>query len=316
MNNSATVDKMIAEWTAAGLTKSEIAVKTADACLGWSYVWGGYGQYCTPTNRNAYANRSTCPSGESREIVNKCRSLSGGGSCTGCKWFPGGSRTRFFDCRGFTRWVLQQVGVTIKGAGATSQYNDNSNWTEKGLIANMPEVVCCVFYDNNGTKEHTGLYIGNGQIIHCSGTVKQDTTANKRWTHYAVPKGMDGTPPAPEPEKKPTLRRGDRGAFVTLAQTELIQKGYSVGASGADGIFGLATENAVKNFQRDHVDETGKPLTVDGVIGQKTWWALDNAETTVFYTVNVPHLSLKDADALCAQYPGSTKTEERGLTLG
>jgi N-acetylmuramoyl-L-alanine amidase len=39
----------------------------------------------------------------------------------------------------------------------------------------------------------------------------------------------------------------------------------SCGTSGADGIFGAGTENAVKSFQRHH------GLTVDGIVGKKTW---------------------------------------------
>jgi phosphoribosylformimino-5-aminoimidazole carboxamide ribotide isomerase len=57
---------------------------------------------------------------------------------------------------------LQCVGLDITGAGATSQYNTASNWTERGKIASMPDVVCCVFKDVNGTKEHTGMHIGGG----------------------------------------------------------------------------------------------------------------------------------------------------------
>ena len=60
-----------------------------------------------------------------------------------------------------------------------------------------------------------------------------------------------------------------------------------------------------------HTDQDGNPLTVDGVIGQKTWWALDETETTL-YTVTVPHLTKSQADALTKQYPGSSETEERG----
>ena len=39
-------------------------------------------------------------------IKDKCKNFDGNGSCSGCKWYPDSSRTRFFDCRGFTYWVL------------------------------------------------------------------------------------------------------------------------------------------------------------------------------------------------------------------
>lgn len=48
-----------------------------------------------------------------------------------------------------------------------------------------------------------------------------------------------------------TLQNGDRGADVKLLQERLNSLGYSVGA--VDGIFGPKTENAVKEYQRDHL---------------------------------------------------------------
>jgi len=61
------------------------------------------------------------------------------------------------------------------------------------------------------------------------------------------------------------LSRGDRGGSVRPLQLLLIGSGMGCGSSGADGIFGAGTENAVKAFQRHH------GLTVDGIAGQKTW---------------------------------------------
>ena len=52
---------------------------------------------------------------------------------------------------------------------------------------------------------------------------------------------------------------------VRLIQKKLIEKGYSVGACGADGYFGECTFGAVKKFQN------GNYLMVDGIIGERTW---------------------------------------------
>ncbi|CAM5659042.1 hypothetical protein MAUB1S_11478 [Mycolicibacterium aubagnense] len=68
--------------------------------------------------------------------------------------------------------------------------------------------------------------------------------------------------------KKPLLRRGDDGPAVINLQKLLAAKGYSLGKFGADGDFGSATEGAVKTLQgRSH-------LSMDGVVGPKTWGAL------------------------------------------
>lgn len=66
----------------------------------------------------------------------------------------------------------------------------------------------------------------------------------------------------------PTLRKGDKGADVANLQKLLMQAGYSLPKYGADGDFGDECLNAVKAFQKD------KKLTVDGIVGAKTWAAL------------------------------------------
>ena len=67
------------------------------------------------------------------------------------------------------------------------------------------------------------------------------------------------------------LKRGSAGADVRELQDRLIRLGYDVGASGADGDFGKATEEAVKAFQ------TADGLTADGEYGKKTHEALTEA---------------------------------------
>ena len=66
--------------------------------------------------------------------------------------------------------------------------------------------------------------------------------------------------PATDSEDRPTLRRGSRGDPVKLVQTRL--------HLDADGIFGPATEAAMRQFQRDH------GLVPDGIVGPLTWAAI------------------------------------------
>lgn len=148
------------------------------------------------------------------------------------------------------------------------------------------------------------------QITHMTTpTAKRDTKLGK-WAYYGQLPQVSGV--SPTPSTRPTLRRGDKGAYVTLAQSKLYQLGYDLGRFGIDGDFGYATEEAVKAFQRQHTDENGRPLAVDGIIGQSTWYALDGAEPAKRYTVTVYGLTATQADALTRQYPDSKKTEERG----
>lgn len=306
MNSAKKVAEMIAGWQREGLTKAEIVVKTANACIGWPYVFGAAGAECNQTNRrSAYNGNINRQPEEAEKIKERCNILSGRkGSCAGCSYFPD-SATRMFDCRGFTRWVLAQVGISLQGAGATSQWNTESNWTQKGEIRDMPEnVVCCVFMQNktdHKTMEHTGFCIGTKQIIHCSGTVKRGMATDRGWTHYAIPKGLGGDVPV----WRTTIRRGSTGDDVKYCQGILIKLGYNLGSYGADGKFGAKTETAVKAFQK------ANGLNADGVVGPLTWDALEKAEPTEKHYKAVIHgLDKTQAEAMKAAYPNCEIIEE------
>ena len=306
MNTATQVDSMMSEWKTEEHSKSEFVVLVAKACMGWPYIFGDRGQYCTSSHRQAVYNSHPDQEG----LITKCQILSGkAGSCIGCKFFPGG-KTRAFDCRGFTYWCCLQAGVTIKGVGATDQWNKDENWSEKGEIANIPrDKVCCVFKYRDGRMQHTGLHIGGGQIIHCSNGVQTGNVTDKGWTHYAIPVGLDGTVPEPTPVK-PTLRKGSQGPEVVELQNDLVKLGYSVGASGSDGKFGANTEKGVKAFQRDHA------LNADGIVGPATWDAIEKAleplppPVVEEYTVIIQHLDLTQATALCNAYPNASMKKE------
>ena len=75
------------------------------------------------------------------------------------------------------------------------------------------------------------------------------------------------------------LRQGSRGPFVTVIQTELnrISRNYPAipKIPNVDGTFGPKTEAAVRKFQEIF------DLTVDGVVGKATWYALVRLYTAV-----------------------------------
>ena len=281
MNSAAHVDNDINYWKTIGMTRAELVALIAGDCLGWPYVYGERGAYDTPAKRRSRADAldGSMPA-EAKVIRNGCQVLKGSrGDCSGCKYYPGGAKTRCFDCRGFTYWVLKQVGITINGAGATSQWNTAANWKTKGSIADMPAgQVCCVFMHNSktGKMDHTGLHVGGGRIIHCSGEVKVGKSTDKGWTHFAVPKGIEGEFNAGPTEgcaavvTRPTLRKGASGEFVVECQADLLKLGYDLAQYGADGKYGNITIREVKKFQK------AQGLVVDGICGPKTWAALDS----------------------------------------
>ena len=69
----------------------------------------------------------------------------------------------------------------------------------------------------------------------------------------------------------PTLREGDSGEWVTYAQGLLTNAGYPPQGGQENDHFGPMTKEAVRDFQGAH------HLTVDGVIGRRTWDAFEHA---------------------------------------
>ena len=67
------------------------------------------------------------------------------------------------------------------------------------------------------------------------------------------------------------LKVGSRGAAVQDVQKKLVALGYNVGSTGADGIFGNATKNAVIKFQKS------VGISQDGIVGSQTLAKLNEA---------------------------------------
>ena len=283
MNNLEQVEAIRQQLIAEGAPKPETIRQIALACIGWPYVFGAWGEECNPTNRKRRA-RDAHPT-----IKSKCQCLRDKDrkdTCDGCQWYPDQYRVRMYDCRGFTRWLLQQVGLDIVNSAGkacqtvTNQYNAANNWLRRGTIAEMPDCVCCVFDLKHG---HTGMHIGGGVVVDCSVNVR--SVGMSGWTHYAIPVGLYTEEEIPVEIVRKTLRKGDSGEDVRDLQETLTELGY--GCGDIDGKFGTKTKNAVVAFQTD------AGLDPDGVVGRKTWAALDKAEaqlppapdTPVTYTV-------------------------------
>ena len=292
------------ELLAMGASNAAIIRECAPMCTGWPYVFGAIGELCTPANRDRRANAAY------PDIRNKCQVLNGSAdSCEGCEW---DGPVRMFDCRGFTYWLLKQIGIEISTVGATTQWNDVDAWAMRGEIKNLPAgAVACVFKQKvDGKMSHTGMYLGGGQIIHCSGIVKRDTLpGTPAWTHFAIPKGLytdaELAALAASGPARPTLRRGAVGDAVRQMQELLIAAGYDVGPKGADGKFGAATESALLAYQADH------GLKADGICGPKTWTELDKApdDGAEIYTVHIPDLDKATAELIAADYYGAWITK-------
>ncbi len=76
---------------------------------------------------------------------------------------------------------------------------------------------------------------------------------------------------------RPVLRINNQGTAVRELTMILKERGYLAESTDA---FDRAVRAAVKEFQSRHVDERGRPLVVDGVVGPLTWWALDHPDNS------------------------------------
>ena len=247
------------------MNKPDTIRADAEDQLGAPYVYGTWGKAkCSVSLRKRYAGYS--PS-QAAITYKRCQAISSDGkkTCATCTY----NGRLAFDCRGFTHWLLERVGITISGQAVGTQWSGKGNWIEKGDIAAMPDLVCCVFIrEKDGKWSHTGVHIGGGQIIHCSGEVKRDTLGSGRnWTHYAIPAGLYTADEIKKAHEERgifmrTLKNGSQGEDVRALQEMLNKLGFSCGK--ADGIFGKNTEAAVKAFQAIN------GLTCDGIAGPQT----------------------------------------------
>ena len=266
----------------------------------WGYIWGTAGEKWTAL-KQANIEKTT---DKDRENARRY----------GSKWIG----HYVADCSGLFAWAFKQLGGYMYH-GSNTMYK--SYCTSKGTMSGGKRTDgqelkpgTAVFTGTEKEHGHVGLYIGDGLVIEAKGTqygVIKSKVTQARWTFWGELKGVDyGSEPGPgpDPEKRPTLRRGDKGAYVTLLQTELINKGYSCGATGADGDFGRNTEAAVRAFQAEHNGPDGKELKVDGVVGQSTWWALDSAPERMTYTVTIKNLTASQKDRLKYEYPAAIVT--------
>lgn len=76
------------------------------------------------------------------------------------------------------------------------------------------------------------------------------------------------------------LKKGDQGAEVKEIQTLLMEKGFLTDEE-INGVFDNETTRAVRMFQSQNLDQNGQPLTVDGKVGELTWWSLHHPKPII-----------------------------------
>ena len=123
---------------------------------------------------------------------------------------------------------------------------------------------------------------------HKAGLAADGVVGPKTWD--ALEKDHASPAPAPKPIPKPpppsfkapnaVLREGSKGQHVTTLQNRL--KNLGINPGGVDGNFGPGTANAVRSFQQ------AAGLSADGVVGPKTWDALEKGKDAMKHPVTPP----------------------------
>lgn len=243
--------------------------------VGCPYIYGATGQACTTEYRRARIAQYPQYAGK---ITYNCQRLSGGAtSCVGCKWAIDGVGRLAYDCAQLTRFAMENAGIALV-SGANSQW-EKTAFVVKGEIKDMPKDMLCLLYRDDGDRMgHTGEYLGDSTVVHAKGHdygVVHEWLSQCKFTHFGIPAGLysndelraAGIDPG---LNLPTLRRGSWGENVKRVQSLL---NAEIGAGlVVDGLYGEATEEAVKKYQKAH------GLTADGIVGPKTWAALGDPD--------------------------------------
>jgi hypothetical protein len=153
------------------------------------------------------------------------------------------------------RWL----GLNARGTwGTTYAIHGNNN---PKSIGGYVSAGCIRMYDEQVEWLYDQVKVNTPVII---------TTTNKSFNAIAAANGYKVTGndsvPVSTPASNTVLKRGMTGTEVKKLQQVLTNKGFST--NGIDGVFGPATEAAVKKFQ------SSQKLKVDGVVNPTTRKAL------------------------------------------
>lgn len=176
-------------------------------------------------------------------------------------------------CGLFCLWALHQAGVApdvlwrLTGGFCEEHHLPKTREPRPGDVAYFAKP-----YHHHALVET----VGNGIVTTIDGnqtgdTVSRRTRALTAATHYYAISPLLDEETQPGPTRFPTLRLSSTGKAVRHLQSSLNGAGARL---SVDGNFGPVTSLAVQSFQR----RAG--LDADGVVGPKTWAALEKPHGT------------------------------------
>ena len=183
---------------------------------------------------------------------------------------------RVFDCGGLIKgffWSDNPQSIPEYMSNGFPDINEaglQKRCSKTGAMDSLPEIPGVLVFSTG----HVGVYIGDGYVIEARGFdygVVKTAVKDRGWLKWGMLNDL-------EYEQTPKFRLYRllqypgymlcAGSDVKWVQQALIDKGYSVGADGADGDFGKNTKAAVIRFQK------ARKLAADGIVGKDTITAL------------------------------------------
>ena len=229
------------------------------------YVWGGQGQKATVALidklETSNANKKTA-----KALLKK-------------RTKAGYKNIKAFDCSGLVTKAMDETGVEKKGFDTTAD-GLYRNYVKTQTRQELKPGDLVFRINTTGKAYHVGVVVDWALNVieargRAYGVVKRalNASGSSYWNAYGRPKKLKVE--IEDADKCLCISRliklkliRMRGDDVKAIQRALINRGFSCGADGADGIFGKRTDLAVRAFQ------TGNKLKVDGIVGKGTITAL------------------------------------------
>ena len=104
----------------------------------------------------------------------------------------GSSGPNTFDCSGFICWVLDKSGVYPTGRTNAQGIYNKCTPVSKENAKPGDLIFFQKTYSTSNTVTHLGIYIGNGQMIHCGNPVQYTSINTKYWTEHFYAFGRIG----------------------------------------------------------------------------------------------------------------------------
>lgn len=130
-------------------------------------------------------------------------------------------------------------------------------------------------------ESHIGVYLGDGLCVECTpawedgvqitavhNIGKKEGYNGRIWQKHGKLPYVTYEAVSAKAPVLPLLKKGSKSDAVKALQLLLIGYGFSCGELGADGVFGAATDAAVRKFQN------ANKLSADGICGNDTWYRL------------------------------------------